>query len=187
MRKIEKASGRQAGSAASGTREWKGDDRRPLFLYQTPLVARPHFQSSTLTESLQQARNTERSWLYLEYLAHHDFFPLDCRSSILDSWSLILDPWSSVLGPRSSILDPWSSILFFQETSYSLISINKSLVKNIFIVFEQRRHLLTGGNPPVSLTRTRWENEVLSNGGTNNPGKIYWKQIIEITWHHAMS
>ena len=29
--------------------------RRPLFLYQTPLVARPLFQSSSLTESLEQA------------------------------------------------------------------------------------------------------------------------------------
>ena len=43
VRTIEKASGRQAGSAASG-------------IYQSPLVARPHFQSSTLTESLEQAR-----------------------------------------------------------------------------------------------------------------------------------
>ena len=59
VRTIEKASGRQAGSAASGIREGKGEDgrlsRRPFFLYQTPLVPRPLFQSSTLTESLEQA------------------------------------------------------------------------------------------------------------------------------------
>ena len=30
-------------------------ERDTLFLYQTPLVARPLFQSSTLTESLEQA------------------------------------------------------------------------------------------------------------------------------------
>ena len=29
--------------------------RRPLFLYQIPLVARPFFQSSTLKENLKQA------------------------------------------------------------------------------------------------------------------------------------
>ena len=46
MRTIEKASGRRAGSAARGIREWKGE---------TLLVARPFFPSSPLTESLKQA------------------------------------------------------------------------------------------------------------------------------------
>ena len=53
MRTIEKASGRQAGSAASGIREWKV---APSFSTRSdPLVALPVFQSSTLTESLEQA------------------------------------------------------------------------------------------------------------------------------------
>ena len=50
----------KAESAASGIREWKGKGgrRRPLFLYQTPLVASPLFQSTTLIESLEQAKKT---------------------------------------------------------------------------------------------------------------------------------
>ena len=45
MRTIEKASGRQ-------------DQVRAPSLYQSPLVARPLFQSFTLTESLEQAKTT---------------------------------------------------------------------------------------------------------------------------------
>ena len=47
-RTIEKASGRQAGSAASGIRE-------------TPLIARPPFQSSALTESLDRLEQRLRA------------------------------------------------------------------------------------------------------------------------------
>ena len=36
--------------------------RRPLFLYQTPLVARTLFQSFTLTESLEQAKAISLNW-----------------------------------------------------------------------------------------------------------------------------
>ena len=36
-------------------RGWESLSHRPLFLYQTTLVARQLFQSSTLTESLEQA------------------------------------------------------------------------------------------------------------------------------------
>ena len=61
----------QAGSAASGIQEGKrkraGDlSRCPLFLYQTPLVAHPLFKSSTLTESLEQARRNYVNHLYID-------------------------------------------------------------------------------------------------------------------------
>jgi len=49
VRTIEKASGRQAGTVASGIRERKEEG-------QTPLVAHPLFQFSALTESLEQAK-----------------------------------------------------------------------------------------------------------------------------------
>ena len=39
------------------SKKWAGDRRDQFFLYQTPLVASPLFQSSTLTESLEQAWN----------------------------------------------------------------------------------------------------------------------------------
>ena len=55
MRAIEKASGRQAGSAASGIREPEKRREALLLPYRTPLVARPLFQSSALSESLEQA------------------------------------------------------------------------------------------------------------------------------------
>ena len=45
-------------------RGWESLSHRPLFLYQTPLVARQLFQSSTLTESLEQANVRLRTKLF---------------------------------------------------------------------------------------------------------------------------
>ena len=68
VRTIEKASG------------------RPLFLYQTLLVGRPLFQSSTLTESLEQATWT----VFFTALAKWSYFVLiSLRLKIL--WLIFLD------------------------------------------------------------------------------------------------
>ena len=55
MRTIEKASGQQAGLAASGIRERKGEGGTSPFSLPDPARRPPALQSSALTESLEQA------------------------------------------------------------------------------------------------------------------------------------
>ena len=55
MRTMEKASGRRAGSAASGIRACKGEGGSSPLSLPDPARRPPLFQSSTLTESLEQA------------------------------------------------------------------------------------------------------------------------------------
>ena len=53
--------------------------RRPLFLYQIPLVARPFFQSSTLTERLEQASYfRDRVFLNDQWFLRFQILPAWC-------------------------------------------------------------------------------------------------------------
>ena len=115
VRTIEKASGRQSGSAASGIQEWKGKGA-PSFSTR-PRSFRPLFQSSTLTESLEQANHRLDHWSYersdhikLTYtLRCIQFFTRNLKSCI-HIMSLGIWVWSDETGVHVKRSEIWSTI-----------------------------------------------------------------------------